>query len=142
MTGKYGYLPAVLVPLLIITVIVAVENTRAQPGTESDPVVSLSYLDTALAYTPVSLEGGEDFRFTGGRGIVLLTGSCRLSLPADTTGGRFWVVDTTVGEVHESGIDMIAGHMYVPVSNEPTSAIFTIQAWQTSTIAVPGGTGQ
>jgi len=141
MPEKYRFLPAVLVPLMIFAVILVYTGASAQPGTETDPVVSLSYLETALSYTPISLEGGEDFRFNGNGGVMLINGNSRMSLPTDTSGGRFYIVDITEGVVHETDVDMVAGHMYVPVSDEPASAIFTVQAWQRSTIAVPGGTG-
>ncbi len=111
----------------------------AQPGTETDPVISLSYLDTAMSMSPVVLEGGEEFRVSSGRTIVLLDGTARLSPPSE---GRTWIVDTTSGEVHETGIDLTVGHLYIPVADDSETAVFTVMAWQSSTIAVPGGTGR
>jgi hypothetical protein len=111
---------------------------HAQPGTQTDPVVSLSYLETALRTEAVLLEGGEEFPVAGGRGVALLEGTCRLSGPP---GGGWWIVDATDGAVHRAYIDMVPGHLYLPVANAAEDATFTLEAMQNSTVAVPAGSG-
>ncbi len=111
---------------------------RAQPGTETDPVVSLSYLDKALALSPVVLEGGEDLKVACGREIALLDGSCRLSPPE----GRCWILDVSGGEVLSGTVEMTVGHVYIPICDAGADALFTLQARQSSTVAIPGGTGK
>jgi hypothetical protein len=113
-------------------------NLLAQPGTEADPVVSLSYLEAALGTDPVVLEGGEELPIPPGRGVALIEGRCRLSPPA---GGSWWVLDVSSGEVLAAQIEMVRGHWYVPIAAEGLTGRFQVQAWQTSTVAVPAGAG-
>jgi hypothetical protein len=110
----------------------------AQPGGESDPVVSLSYLEAELAYSQIVLEGGEEFSVTGGRGIVLVDGNCRLNIPA---GSAWKVVDITSGEVADASLDMQPGHFYLPVPEAGESGTCTLLAWQRSALAIPGSSG-
>lgn len=127
---------------LIISVSVAgfifVDNISAQPGTETDPVVSLSYLEQTLRLDAVVLEGGEEFPVLPGRGVILLDGSCVLSGP-DT--GQVWFVDVTDGDVYDGAVMMVEGHYYYPLTVAGESVTFTIEAMQTSVVAVPGGSG-
>ncbi len=124
----------VVLPIIIIVILAGLG--RAQPGTETDPVVSLSYLESALAFSAVALEGGEDIEIVSGRQVILLEGSCRILPPAD---GSLWIVDLTEGDVHTGTIEMIAGRLYLPVAEGDAPGEFTVQAWTRSTIAIPGG---
>ena len=111
----------------------------AQPGTETDPVVSLSYLESALSVSPIILEGGEEFSVPSGRGIALIEGSSIIRPPSDV---RWWIIDVSTGEISQEPVDMLPGHMYIPVSESSEDAQFVLQAWQTSTLAIPGGAGR
>lgn len=132
----------ILLPVIITGLVLMVlqnGNVFAQPGSETDPVISLSYLETALSCQPVSLEGGEELRIEPGLGIILIEGSCGLISPE---GGRSRITDVSEGTVFTEDIELIPGHMYIPIMLDDGEVEFIIQAWQTSTIAIPGGSGR
>jgi len=128
-----------LVPSLLLAAVALGGRLNAQPGTEADPVVSLSYLEKALAYSPVVLEGGEDFPLAAGRGIILVEGTCSLLPPSE---GRGRVVDLTDGVVTDGSVTMEPGHMYLPLSDGDRPADFIARAVRTCVLAVPGGVGR
>jgi len=132
--------PVHISAFLIIAVALAVAAIAvyAQPGTDVDPFISLSYLQAATSLNPVSLEGGEDLEVTGGFGLVLLEGSAKLFPPEDTDA---WIVDSTDGQIYVDAVDMTAGHVYIPVCSD-NSEIFALQAMQDSVIGIPGGAGK
>ena len=127
----------VLIVITAIAIIITAIAVNAQPGTDADPFISLSYLNAATSLAPVSLEGGEELQISGGFGLVLLEGFTKI-FPPDN--GDSWIVDVTDGEIYVGNIDMSIGHMYVVVS-ENSDAVFTLQARQESVIGIPGGAG-
>jgi len=126
------------VAMAIIAGFAVASLVSAQPGGESDPVVSLSYLQAELAYVQVLLEGGEEIGMAGGRGIVLVEGSCRLRVPPDS---GWLIIDVTSGETYGESLDMMPGHFYLPVAESGPTERYTLQAWQRSTVVVPGSAG-
>jgi hypothetical protein len=137
MLSKIRVICILLVPSLLLAAVAL--GVRAQPGGEADPVVSLSYLEKALAYSPVVLEGGEDFPLAAGRGIILVEGACSLLPPSE---GRGWIVDLTDGVVADGSVALEPGHMYLPLSDGDRPADFVARAVRTSVLAVPGGVGR
>jgi hypothetical protein len=133
------YILTAATAILVSIVVYRAGITYAQPGSETDPVVSLSYLETAMSFNVVPLEGGEELRVKTGLGIILVEGSANLVLAPES---RSRIVDITAGEVHDSEIEMVPGHMYFPVNLDGLVDAITIQAWQTSYIAIPGGSGR
>jgi hypothetical protein len=128
----------ILLGIFALTGLTLVGLAGAQPGGESDPVVSLSYLEAELAYAQLTLEGGEEFSVSGGRGMVLTDGYCRLDIPPDA---GWKVVDITSGEVSDGSLDLQVGHYYLPVPGAGESGSYTLLAWQRSIIAIPGSAG-
>ena len=60
-----------LISILIILIftasaLIVSQHAHAQPGTQADPAVSLSYLRTAMSMQPMSIEGGEDIQVAAG----------------------------------------------------------------------------
>lgn len=111
----------------------------AQPGSESDPVVSLSYLETATSYQPVVLEGGEELSINSGAGVILIQGSAGLVVPV---GAQSKIIDISDGSALTGDIEMLPGHMYIPVMLDAGDLKFIIRPWQSSIIAIPGGEGR
>ena len=137
-------MPRPLLPsltILAIAVSLAILSTAkiaAQPGTQSDPVVSLSYLKTAVAMQPVTIEGGEDYQVAPGKSVALLQGRVRLTPPA---GSGCWILSVKTGTVCSDAVEMTPGSYYILIA-ENSDARFTLQAWEASTIALPGGSGE
>lgn len=123
----------------IIAVIVSAVALAAQPGTQTDPVVSLSYLKEASRIAPVSLEGGEEFIVATGKEIVLLEGRCRLQPPVGNS--RLWIVNVRTGAVVTEAVEMTLGGCYLLIAENP-EAHFSVQAWESAVIALPGGSGE
>jgi hypothetical protein len=111
----------------------------AQPGSETDPVVSLSYLETATSFQPVALEGGEELSIESGSGVILIQGSAGLVVPI---GGQSKIIDISDGSVMTGDIEMLAGHMYIPIMLDSGDLKFIIRPWESSVIAIPGGSGR
>ncbi|HEX9745799.1 MAG TPA: hypothetical protein VGB30_10275 [bacterium] len=107
----------------------------AQPGTETDPVVSVSYLSDSMSLSAIELEGGEDFPLIQGYPVILIGGSCRMNFSGDGM-----VVDTTSGEIHTGTFEMAPGHMYYPFQGSDVSA-FKLIAYSITRVAVSGITG-
>lgn len=128
------------IPALLITAVLIISGgdaAVAQPGSVDDPVVTLSYIGSALSMHPAELEGGEDLEIPAGMGVILLDGRARLDAPSD---GRSWIVNVTAGTISTESIDLVPGNMYMPVTDQPSQQ-FTIIAWESSVIAVRGLTG-
>ena len=136
---KIKFNPGHIAAFLILAVALAAAITvYAQPGTDVDPFISLRCLQAATSLNPVSLEGGEDLEVTGGFGLVLLEGSAKLFPPEDSDS---WIVDSTDGQIYVDAVDIIAGHVYIPVCSD-NSESFALQAMQDSVIGIPGGAGK
>jgi len=137
---KIKFNPVHIAAFLIIAIALALTAIAvyAQPGTDVDPFISLSYLQAATSLNPVSLEGGEDLEVTGGFGLVLLEGSAKLFPPEDSDA---WIVDSTDGQIYVDSVEMTAGHIYIPICSD-SSESFALQAMQDSVIGIPGGAGK
>jgi len=126
---------------LFIVAIVSCALVRAlfaQPGSETDPVVSVSYLDSVLGFDPVTIEGGEELAVPSGRGLILLDGACKIEPPAS---GNFKIVNVTTGEITGESTEMAIGNLYIAVAENRKSSVFKIKAWRSSTVAVPPNSG-
>ncbi|MFH1677085.1 MAG: hypothetical protein ABIC40_08670 [bacterium] len=110
----------------------------AQPGSETDPVVSVSYLDSVMGFDPVTVEGGEELIVPAGRGLILLEGACKIDPPSS---GNFRIVNVTTGEITRESTEMVVGNLYITVSENRKSSVFKIKAWRNSTVAVPPNSG-
>ena len=132
----------IVITAIGIAAFLAGRAVHAQPGSESDPVVSLSYLETATSYQTVALEGGEELTVNSGSGIILVQGSAGLVVPQ---GLRSNIIDISDGDVYSTDTEMIPGHMYIPIlinELDENDSGFVVRAWQTSVIAIPGGSGR
>ncbi len=61
-----------LMTFMMAGVVMAVADT--QPGSESDPVVTKSYVDARTAFTPISLKAGQKLIGQEGCEIILRSG--------------------------------------------------------------------
>jgi len=87
--------------LLIIPVAVlllAYAAVWASPGSEEDPVVSKSYVDARVAFTPVELAAGQRLTGAGGTEIILRSGEATA-----IDNGENGVADLTAGTDLMSG---------------------------------------
>lgn len=132
----HQYIRTIFLPVMIISACAIVgSRLYAQAGSESDPVVSLSYLNAATRMSPMIIEGGEEFNVPSGTLVMLLDGKCRLLPPSK---GRFWILDVGKEVINRNSVDLLPGSCCYVIS-EDSNAVFTVRAWEISTVAVPGG---
>jgi hypothetical protein len=67
----------------------------ARPGEAEDPLVSLSFLKSGVAFTSVTLADGEKLKVTPGEELILLDGDVRLECM-----GKFAVCDISKAKIY------------------------------------------
>lgn len=129
-----------LLPVLFLMLCIACVFAAASGGDSSDPLVSLSYLNstytktvheradamlstgdrssTADVWAETRMKAGDLLVGTTGSSVLLLAGSATVSFPSGA------VVDCTVGKEMTSGSVLVPRHRYLVAEN--TSATFTI----------------
>jgi hypothetical protein len=135
MLRKYALLLILIIGLLAGTSLAS--RLMAQPGSESDPAVSLSYFKAATSLAPAIVEGGEELPVKPGKNVVLLEGKAKLTPPDN----KSWIVDVRTGNVSHESVEMTVGDLYILIAGKSASK-FMLQAWTNSTIALPGGSGE
>lgn len=135
MREKYFFVVVVILTGIIATMQLG-STIKAQPGTESDPIVSLSYLKGASGLVSVTLEGGEDMKILSGSSIILLSGNSKIKPPDSGS----YIVNATTGEIIRSETTLKTGNLYFLIGKDKASE-FSLLALGQSVAAVPGITG-
>ena len=86
----------------------ALAETSGTPGTETDPLVSKSYVDLYAQWQIVNLEPGQRLMAQAGAEIILRAGkACVIASPA---GG---LADVTAGRDLGQGLALVANHLLI-----------------------------
>ena len=110
-----------LVTMVLCICVVATYIANAQIGSDSDPVISLSYLKQVfqpeiteqMSFKVVSLEKGHTLECSAGAELILRMGTA--NIVATTKGG---LADVTAGYDLQNGASMPANHhLIVPVGD-------------------------
>ncbi|MBO5454354.1 MAG: hypothetical protein J6A69_10420 [Clostridia bacterium] len=110
-----------LVTMVLCICVVATYIANAQIGSDSDPVISLSYLKQVfqpeiteqMSFKVVSLENGHTLECSAGAELILRMGTA--NIVATTKGG---LADVTAGYDLQNGASMPANHhLIVPVGD-------------------------
>lgn len=116
---KKQFFAGLMAGLVIVAVCTAV--VLASTGSESDPLVSKSYLESVFmntvksetSFKVVSLSNGQ--RLVGDAGCEMILRQGQATIFATTKGG---ISDVTIGGDHADGTDMPANHLLiVPVGD-------------------------
>ena len=84
----------------------AVFGASDGPGTDSDPLVSKSYVDTKLTYTPIQLTAGQKLIGKEGTEIILSSGEATA-----IDNGANGISDITAGTDLMTGMQVALNHL-------------------------------
>ncbi len=84
----------------------AVFGASDGPGTDSDPLVSKSYVDTKLTYTPIQLTAGQKLIGKEGTEIILRSGEATA-----IDNGANGISDITAGTDLMTGMQVALNHL-------------------------------
>ncbi len=105
MKRKLGMIVALVLIMVVGVTIVAFANANA-PGSESDPVVTKSYVDSQSKYTPISLKPGQ--KLIGGEGTELILRSGEATAIDNGANG---ISDITAGKDLITGMQVGLNHL-------------------------------
>ncbi|MCL1982056.1 MAG: hypothetical protein FWG53_03050 [Clostridiales bacterium] len=100
------------------------------PGSESDPVVSKSYVDAKTSFEPIQLEEGQKLIGVEGTEIILRSGE---AFAIDN--GENGVSDLTSGKDLMSGDQVAANHLLLVPRDDGRGIMALTEAW----VMVRGG---
>ncbi|MHC1721624.1 MAG: hypothetical protein AB9836_00315 [Aminipila sp.] len=100
----------ILVMVLGISFAMAATN---QPGSESDPVVTKSYVDSRTSYSPISLTAGQ--KLIGGEGAEIILRSGEATAIDNGANG---VSDLTIGTDLMTGSQVVTNHLLLVPRND------------------------
>nr|WP_315023340.1 hypothetical protein [uncultured Aminipila sp.] len=111
----------ILVMVLGISFAMAATN---QPGSESDPVVTKSYVDSRTSYSPISLTAGQ--KLIGGEGseIILRSGEATA-----IDNGANGVSDLTIGTDLMTGSQVVTNHLLLVPRNDGRGITAVTDIW-------------
>ncbi|WP_312653199.1 hypothetical protein [Aminipila sp.] len=111
----------ILVMVLGISFAMAATN---QPGSESDPVVTKTYVDSRTSYSPISLTAGQ--KLIGGEGseIILRSGEATA-----IDNGANGVSDLTIGTDLMTGSQVVTNHLLLVPRNDGRGITAVTDIW-------------
>lgn len=95
-----------------------------EPGSEGDPVVTKSYVDSKTAYTPISLTAGQ--RLIGGEGCEIILRSGEASAIGNSNNG---VSDVTAGMDLMTGAVVGQNHLMLVPRNDGRGIYAITDIW-------------
>ena len=84
----------------------------ARPGEAEDPLVSLSFLKSGVAFTDITLADGEKLKVAPGEEFILLDGDVRID-----AAGRFAVCDIAKAKIYNDPKKLEPGHLLIFIGN-------------------------
>lgn len=115
------FLVAILVMGLGISIALAATN---QPGSELDPVVTKSYVDSRTSYSPISLTAGQ--KLIGGEGTEIILRSGEATAIDNGANG---VSDLTIGTDLMTGSQVGANHLLLVPRNDGRGITALTDIW-------------
>ncbi|QAT42575.1 hypothetical protein [Aminipila luticellarii] len=95
-----------------------------QPGSESDPVVTKSYVDSRTSYSPISLTAGQ--KLIGGEGTEIILRSGEATAIDNGANG---VSDLTAGTDLTTGSQVAVNHLLLVPRNDDRGITATTDIW-------------
>ena len=90
----------------------------ARPGEVDDPLISLSYLRTAVSFNPVVLNDGEEINIAPGEEFILIDGQIKLECP-----GNFKAHDISRGKLLDNPDSVDKNHLIIFTANSMITGI-------------------
>ena len=94
------------------------------PGSETDPVVTKSYVDSKVSYLPVKLEAGQTLIGDEGTEIILRSGEATA-----IDNGANGVSDISAGKDLMTGNVVVANHLLLIPRKDGRGIVVTTEAW-------------
>lgn len=94
------------------------------PGSESDPVVTKSYVDSKVSYLPVKLEAGQTLIGDEGTEIILRSGEATA-----IDNGANGVSDVSAGKDLMTGNPVAANHLLLIPRKDGRGIAVSTEAW-------------
>ncbi|WP_312353343.1 hypothetical protein [Aminipila sp.] len=111
----------ILVMVLGISIVMAATD---QPGSESDPVVTKSYVDSKTSFSPISLTAGQ--KLIGGEGTELILRSGEATAIDNGANG---ISDLTVGMDLMTGSQVVTNHLLLVPRNDGRGITAVTDIW-------------
>ncbi|MFV0516873.1 MAG: hypothetical protein ACK5MV_05715 [Aminipila sp.] len=111
----------ILVMVLGISIVAAATD---QPGSENDPVVTKSYVDSRTSYSPISLTAGQ--KLIGGEGCEIILRSGEATAIDNGANG---ISDLTAGIDLMTGSSVGANHLLLVPRNDGRGITAVTDIW-------------
>ncbi|MBE6034225.1 MAG: hypothetical protein E7222_05935 [Clostridiales bacterium] len=111
----------ILVMVLGISIVMAATD---QPGSESDPVVTKSYVDSKTSFSPISLTAGQ--KLIGGEGTEIILRSGEATAIDNGANG---ISDLTVGMDLMTGSQVVTNHLLLVPRNDGRGITAVTDIW-------------
>ena len=110
--------------VLVLGVSMAIAGTDSEPGSQVDPLVSKSYVDSRTAFTPISLVAGQ--RLIGGEGCELILRSGQaVALGTEVNG----ISNLTLGMDLMTGAEVGTNHLLLVPRSDGRGIVATTDIW-------------
>lgn len=96
----------------------------SNPGSETDPVVTKSYVDTKVSYQPLRLEAGQKLIGDEGTEMILRSGEATA-----VDNGANGVSDITAGKDLMTGNIVTANHLLLIPRKDGRGIVVSTEAW-------------
>ena len=94
------------------------------PGSETDPVVTKSYVDSKVSYTPVRLDAGQKLIGDEGTEVILRSGEATA-----IDNGANGISDITAGKDLMTGYTVAANHLLLIPRKDGRGIAVSTEAW-------------
>lgn len=115
------FIVTILVMVLGVSIAMAATN---QPGSEADPVVTKSYVDSRTSYSPISLTAGQ--KLIGGEGTEIILRSGEATAIDNGANG---ISDLTIGTDLMTGSQVVTNHLLLVPRNDGRGITATTDIW-------------
>lgn len=110
--------------VLVLGTSMVIAGTGSEPGSEIDPLVSKSYVDSRTAFTPISLVAGQ--RLIGGEGCELILRSGQATALGTEVNG---VSNLTLGMDLMTGAEVGTNHLLLVPRNDGRGIVAITDIW-------------
>lgn len=114
-----------IVTILVMVLGISVAAAAAsEPGSETDPVVTKSYVDSKTSYSPISLTTGQ--KLIGGEGCEIILRSGEATAIDNGANG---ISDLTAGMDLMTGSPVVTNHLLLVPRNDGRGITATTDIW-------------
>lgn len=115
---------SIVLILVLVLGIGVVSGAVSTPGSETDPVVTKSYVDSKVSYLPVKLEAGQKLIGDEGTEVILRSGEATA-----IDNGANGVSDITEGKDLMTGNIVTANHLLLIPRKDGRGIMVSTEAW-------------